>query len=244
MADQHPHGYTDTPVLPHVDYRVHDAERPHPDPVDPGPAALPMGPPDDATVLLGAEDPSLDGWRDPDDGPAGWIEHDDSVEVEPGSGDIHTADPIGNCQLHVEWRTPDNAASGQGAGNSGVFLMDRYEIQVLNNYENPTYADGFAGAVYGQHPPAVNASRPPLEWQSYDILWHGPRFVDGEQVERPRVTVFHNGVLVQDDTELLGPTAHQELPTVEPHPPEAPLRLQDHGDRVRFRNVWYRPLDD
>jgi hypothetical protein len=118
--------------------------------------------------------------------------------------------------------------------------MDRYEIQVLDNYENPTYADGYAGAVYGQTPPAVNACRPPGEWQSYDIIWQGPRF-DGDDLTRPAVvTVLHNGVVVQNRTELIGDTRHAEVGEYEPHDPEAPLRLQDHGDRVRFRNVWYR----
>jgi hypothetical protein len=124
-----------------------------------------------------------------------------------------------------------------------VFLQDRYEIQVLDNYENSTYADGYAGAIYGQTPPLVNACRPPGEWQSYDVVWRGPRF-DGDDVTRPaRLTLFHNGVVVQDATELIGQTAHQRVGTYEPHPPAAPLRLQDHGDVLRFRNVWYRDLE-
>jgi hypothetical protein len=241
MADRP--GYTDTPELPHVDYRVHDAERPRPEPVDPGPSALPTGPPDDATLLLDGGNPGLDHWESGDGGPAGWTVDDDAVVVEPGTGDVRTREPIGDCQLHVEWAAPDeDDGEGQATGNSGVFLADRYEIQVLDNHENPTYADGYAGGVYGQHPPAVNACRPPGEWQSYDIVWHGPRF-DGDDLTRPAtVTVLHNGVLVQDAVELIGPTTHQDVEPYEPHEPEQPLRLQDHGDRVRFRNVWYRPL--
>jgi len=233
-------GYTDTPSLPHVEYRVHDVERPRPAAVTPGgPNDAP--PPSDATVLF---DGDLDGWEAVDGGSPEWTTRGDYVQVEPGTGDIRTTESIGDCQLHVEWATPGEVTGdSQGRGNSGVFLADRYEIQVLDTDENPTYADGYAGAVYGQHPPLVNAARPPGEWQSYDIVWRGPRF-DGDDLVRPAVvTVLQNGVLVQDRTELIGQTTHRKVGTYEPHPPEAPLRLQDHGDRVRFRNVWYRPLD-
>jgi len=163
--------------------------------------------------------------------------------VEPGTGDVRTREAIGDCQLHVEWLAPEGGeGAGQGRGNSGVFLMDRYEIQVLDCDEDPTYADGYAGAVYGQHPPLANACRPPGEWQSFDIAWRAPRF-DGDELDRPaRVTVLYNGVVVQDVAEPFGPTAHRTFPEYSPHPPEAPLRLQDHGDPVRFRNLWYRPL--
>jgi len=233
-------GYTDTPQLPHVDYRVHDAERPRPAVVEPG-GPNDVSAPSDATVLFDGS--GLERWESADGGPAEWNVIDNSVEVDPGTGDVRTSEAIGDCQLHVEWRAPaDASGDSQGRGNSGVFLQDRYEIQVLDSYENPTYADGYAGAIYGQHPPLVNACRPPGEWQSYDVVWQGPRF-DGDEVVRPAVaTVFHNGVLVQDRTELIGQTTHQAVGEYEPHPPEAPLRLQDHGDRVRFRNVWYRPL--
>jgi len=247
MSEQPQHGYTDTPVLPHVDYRVHDAERPHPEPVDAGPSALPMGPPEDATVLLGTDDPSLDGWLDPDDEAAGWIEHDDCVEVDPGSGDIHTTEAIGDCQLHVEWATPTETekdeTAGEGRGNSGVFLMDRYEVQVFDNHTHWIYADGCAAGIYGQHPPLVNACRPPGAWQSFDLVWRRPRF-DGDDLDAPaRATLFHNGVLVLDDVTVHGPTRHKTVLPYEPHGP-APLRLQDHGDRVRFRNVWCRSLEE
>jgi hypothetical protein len=235
-------GYTDTPRLPGTDYCVHDPTRPEPPSVDPGEPTT-ADPPSDATVLFDGVD--LNQWESADGGDPEWTIRDGYVEVAPGTGDVRTTDPLGACQLHLEWAAPAEVRDeGQGRGNSGVFLADRYEIQVLDNFENPTYADGYAGAVYGQYPPLANACREPGAWQSYDIVWRPPRF-DGDALERPaRVTVVHNGVVVQDATELLGPTTHRELLDYEPHPPAAPLRLQDHGDRVRFRNVWYRPLSD
>lgn len=244
MSDDRP-GYTDTPQIPGSEYRVHDAERPHPPVVEP-PATSgdPTPPPADATVLLDAEDPSLDGWEAVEGGPAGWTVADDHVVVEPDAGDVRTRDAFGDCHLHVEWAAPSEVSGeGQGRGNSGVFLMERYEVQVLDCYENPTYADGHTAAIYGQHPPLVNACRPPGEWQTYDVAWRAPVFEDGAVVEPARVTVLHNGLVVQNNTEVLGPTSHRTDPAYEPHPPEAPLRLQDHGDRVRYRNIWCRDLE-
>jgi hypothetical protein len=240
VSDDRP-GYSDTPKLPNSEYRVHDQARPHPPAVDPN-GLVAKDPPADATVLFDGAD--LDGWEHEDGGPAEWTVEGDAVEVEPDSGDIRTTTDLGDCQLHVEWQAPTGVdATGQGRSNSGVFLLDRYEVQVLDNYENPTYADGYAGALYGQAPPLVNACREPGAWQSFDVFWTGPRF-DGEEVERPaEITVVHNGVVVQHATELIGPTTNLEVAEYEPHPTEAPLRLQDHGDRVRFRNVWYRPLE-
>ncbi len=233
-------GYDDTPYLPHVDYRVHDPERPQPPVVDPG-EPVTNDPPEDATVLLGESGAA--GWTHTDGRELEWRIDDGVFEVEPGSGDVRTEAAFGDCQLHLEWATPEEReGSSQGIGNSGVFLMDLYEIQVLDNYENPTYADGYAGAVYGQHPPLVNACRPSGEWQSYDIVWNAPRFDDDELAEPATVTVLHNGVVIQHATEVLGTTGHRTLPEYEPHPSEGHLRLQDHGDRVRFRNVWYREL--
>jgi hypothetical protein len=163
--------------------------------------------------------------------------------VVAGTGSIWTRQELGDCQLHVEWAAPaEVSGDSQGRGNSGVFLMRRYEIQVLDCYENPTYADGSTAGIYGQYPPLVNACRKPGEWQSYDIIWVGPRF-EGRKVIRPAsVTVLHNGLVVHHDTELIGATGHRRIPPYEPHPPEAPLELQDHGDPVRYRNIWYRPL--
>jgi hypothetical protein len=235
-------GYDDTPTLPDSEYCVHDPDRPRPPAVDPGDAASnTAAPPADATVLFDGTD--IAAWEAQDGGDPEWTVEDGTLQVTPESGDIQTREPIGDCQLHLEWLAPaDTGSEGQQRSNSGVFLMDRYEIQVLDCYENPTYADGYAGAVYGQTPPLVNACRPPGEWQSYDIVWRGPRF-EGDEVTRPaRVTVLHNGVVVQDATELIGATTHRAVGEYEPHPPAAPLRLQDHGDPVRFRNVWYRDL--
>jgi hypothetical protein len=236
-------GYDDTPIIPGTEYRVHDKERPQPPVVAPGScgsAEQPGPPPSDATVLFDGTD--LSGWKGKD-GPASWKVVDGYMEVEPRSGDIETREHFGDCQLHLEWAAPARVeGESQGRGNSGVFLMARYEIQVLDCYQNPTYPDGSTAAVYGQWPPLVNACRAPGEWQTYDIVWLGPRF-DGENLVRPaRVTVLHNGVLVHHDRELIGPTTHRQVLPYAPHPETAPLRLQDHGNPVRFRNIWYRPL--
>ena len=165
------------------------------------------------------------------------------MEVVAKTGNISTRDSFGDCQLHVEFSEPTPAhGESQERGNSGVFLMGTYEIQVLDSYENKTYADGQAGAIYGQYPPLVNASRPPGQWQTYDVIFHGPRFANGK-VERPaRITLLHNGVLVQDNVELTGPTAHGERPAYKSGPQKMPLQLQDHGDPLRYRNIWIRPL--
>lgn len=165
------------------------------------------------------------------------------MEVVPGTGDIQTKVHFGDCQLHLEWAAPAVVkGEGQGRGNSGVFLMGRYEIQVLDCYQNLTYPDGITAAIYGQYPPLVNACRKPGEWQTFDIIWLASRF-DGDKLLRPAiVTVLHNGIVVHHATEPMGPTGHRIVPQYEPHPPVGPLRLQDHGDLVRYRNIWYRPL--
>jgi hypothetical protein len=165
------------------------------------------------------------------------------MEVVPGTGYIQTEVQFGDCQLHLEYAAPiEIKGESQGRGNSGVFLMGRYEVQVLDCYENPTYADGTTGAMYGQYPPLVNACRKPGEWQSFDIIWEGPRFADGGVVKPARITVMLNGILLHHATELRGPTAHKVVTEYETHPDVGPLELQDHGDLVRFRNIWYRPL--
>jgi hypothetical protein len=237
-------GYTDTPLIPGSRWRVHDPERPQPLVVAPGTPSTPEAPgqpPSDAVVLF--DGTSLDGWVGKDGAPARWTVENGYVEVVPKAGDITSRAQFGDCQLHLEWQAPaDVSGSSQGRGNSGVFLMDRYELQVLDCYQNPTYADGTTGAVYGQHPPLVNACRRPGEWQSYDIVWLAPRF-DGDRLVTPAyVTVFLNGLLVQYHRPVLGPTSHKKVTPYEPHPPVAPLRLQDHSNPVRFRNIWYRPL--
>jgi hypothetical protein len=200
--------------------------------------------PSDAVVLFDGSD--LSGWVSrKDGGPAQWKVEGGYAEVVPGSGSIASKAEFGDCQLHLEWAAPVVVkGEGQGRGNSGVFLMGRYEIQVLDCYENPTYPDGTTAGIYGQYPPLVNACRKPGEWQTYDIIWIAPRF-DGDKLVSPaRVTVIHNGIVVHHDKELQGPTQHRQLASYAPHPAVGPLELQDHGDLVRFRNIWYRDLKD
>jgi hypothetical protein len=233
-------GYTDTERLP-SGFRVHDAERKRPPVVDPGPApALPTPVPADAIVLFSGD--NLDAFTGPRDA-ARWQLVDGAMVVN-GTGDIRTREQFGDCQLHLEWASPLPAeGDSQGRGNSGVFFFGRYEVQILDSYDNPTYADGQAAALYGQKPPLVNACRPPGEWQSYDIVFTAPRFADdGSLVSPARVTAFHNGVLVHLDEPLLGATAHRSLPKYEAHADKGPIRLQDHGNPVRFRNMWVRAL--
>ena len=224
---------------------IHSMTRPQPRVVDPGPLPGLRQPPSDATVLFDGN--SLSGWRlaDSTDQPARWKVADGYMEVVAGAGNIATVHGFGDVQLHIEFMAPAPAhGEGQGRGNSGVFLMGIYEIQVLDSYQNPTYADGAAAAVYGQYPPLVNASRPPGEWQTYDIVFHRPRFdASGNVMSKARMTILHNGVLVQDDVALTGPTAHKERPPYAKHADRLPLILQDHGDPVRFRNVWARDLE-
>jgi hypothetical protein len=218
--------------------------RPRPPVVDPGPLAGLRPPPSDAIVLFDGR--SLEAWRSAKSSgePARWRVEGDYMEVVAGTGNIATAQGFGDAQLHIEWMAPLPVESeGQGRGNSGVFLMGIYEIQVLDSYENPTYADGQAGAIYGQYPPLVNASRPPGEWQTFDVVFHRPHFDDSGSVRRKAtMTILHNGVLVQDHAVLTGPTAHKERPAYTTHADRLPLILQDHGNPVRFRNVWLREL--
>jgi hypothetical protein len=234
------YGYDDTPLIPGQRWRVHDPDRPRPSVVTPGQES--RLPPSDAVVLFDGRD--LAAWTSvASGGAAPWKVEHGYVEVVPKSGDIQTRAELGDCQLHLEFATPSEVSgSSQGRGNSGVFLMGRYEIQVLDCYDNPTYADGTTGAIYGQYPPLVNACRPPGEWQSYDVLWIAPRFENGRLVSPPRCTVIHNGVVVQYHRELIGPTTHRQVAAWEAHPPQGPLRLQDHNNTTRFRNIWYRPL--
>ena len=224
-------------------WKPRDMSRPAPLIVDPGTPSTesnPGRPPEDAIVLF---DGNLSKWSQKDGSEAKWKVGSGYFEVVPKTGYIYSRQPFGDCQLHLEFFEPVPAVGeGQDRGNSGVFLMGLYEIQVLDSFQNKTYADGQAAAVYGQYPPLVNASRPPGHWQSYDIVFHGPRFEkDGKLARSARVTVFHNGVLVQDHVEILGPTATGK--PYEPHPEKLPLALQDHNHPVRFRNVWIRELD-
>jgi hypothetical protein len=201
-------------------------------------------PPSDAVVLFDGR--SLDDWQSADSGgkPARWTVADGYMEVVAGTRNIATKRGFGDVQLHVEFMEPAPAkGEGQDRGNSGVFLMGIYEVQVLDSYQNPTYADGAVGAIYGQYPPIVNASRPPGEWQTYDIMFHRPRFdANGGLTSPARMTILFNGVLIQDDAVLTGPTAHKQRPPYARHADRLPLILQDHGDLVRFRNIWVREL--
>jgi hypothetical protein len=232
-------GYQDTPIIPGSKYHVHDGERPQPPVVTPG--KNPGDKPSDGIYLF--DGTSLDGWEGNGGGPAKWEIVDGAMAVVPGAGNIRTKVHFGDCQLHVEMRSPDVVkGEGQGRGNSGIFLMGLYEIQVLDCYNNPTYPDGTTGSIYGQYPPLVNACRPPGEWSAFDIIWEAPRF-DGNQLVKPAfVTVLLNGIVLHHRQELQGPTMHRELASYKPHPAEGPLELQDHGDLVRFRNIWFRPL--
>lgn len=199
-------------------------------------------PPSDAVVLFDGS--GLDEWTDDNGDPARWEVAGGAMTVVAGAGGIRTKRAFGDVQLHVEWRTPAVVkGDGQGRGNSGVFLMERYEVQVLDSYENRTYSNGQAGSLYKQHIPLVNASRPPGVWQTYDIVFRAPRFAPDGTVDEPAwVTVFHNGVLIQDHVELAGPTVYTGHPEYEAHPDRLPISLQDHGNPVSYRNIWVREL--
>jgi len=244
QAQQAPTGYTDTPTIPGSNWRVHDDARPRPPVITPGTsstATVPGAVPSDAVILF--DGTGLAAWRAETGAPAKWKIQDGYLEVVGGSGDIVTKEDFGDSQLHVEFCTPSPpTGSSQARGNSGVFLFGIYEVQVLDSYNNPTYADGQAASIYGQSPPLVNASRPPGEWQSYDIVYTGPRFKDGKVAVPGYVTVLHNGVITQNHTEILGATKHRVLPVSVVHGPKGPIKLQDHGSPVRFRNIWIRPL--
>ena len=229
-------------------WAVHDESRPRPPVVTPGTPGTqerPGAAPSDAVVLFDGKD--LGKWKSAKgDGPAPWKVEDGALVVS-GGGDIVTKEAFGDCQLHVEWASPTPATGqGQDRGNSGVKIMGRYEVQVLDSFgEAKTYADGQAGALYGQYPPLVNASRPPGQWQTYDIIFHAPRFgADGKVTQPATATVLLNGVLVQDHAELKGTTAHKSPGVYKAHPAKLPLLLQDHHNPVRYRNIWIRPLTD
>jgi len=241
--------YEDPGFLSHllggIEYAFSDPARtevwePEPPIVDPGLAAAP---PSDAIVLFDGTD--LSAWTGADGDPAGWQVEDDAMTVVGGTGDIITRKGFGDVQLHIEWRTPaEVVGEGQGRGNSGVYLMRRYEVQVLDSHDNRTYSNGQAASLYKQHIPLVNASRGPGEWQVYDIVFRAPRFAADGTVKTPAVvTVLHNGVLVQDHVVLRGPTVFIGDPAYEAHSERGPIQLQDHGNPVSYRNIWVRELD-
>jgi hypothetical protein len=226
-------------------WQIHDMSRPQPPVVVPGEAstqAQPGQPPSDAIVLFDGN--SLSAWQGAKGGRAPWKVEKGYFEVVPKTGDIYTKQAFGDCQLHVEWASPE-WVPGQtfDPGNSGVFLASLYEVQIVDSVHSKIYADGQAAAMYGQYPPLVNVCRAPGLWQTYDIVFHDARFdKDGKLLRPAIITVLFNGVLVQDHVELTGPTAHHQRPPYQPHPERMPLRLQDHNYRVRFRNIWIREL--
>lgn len=253
LSAQHPpasagddtRGYNDTPQITGQKWRVHDMARPRPVKVSPGALTPSAEPPSDAIILFNGKD--LSQWVS--QGPGGvtqepkWKVAPGYMEIVPGTGRLVTKQSFGDCQLHVEWMIPESATGhGQGRGNSGIELMTRYEIQVLESNENLTYADGGAGAIYGVWPPLVNPSRPQGQWNVYDIFFEAPHF-DGAKVVKPaNITVVFNGVLVQNHKEFVGTTTWRQNGVYQPHPAEQPLSLQDHSQPVRYRNVWIRNL--
>lgn len=237
-------GYQKTPILPGGKWHVHDGLRPQPKVIEPGTFSSqnqPGKPPSDAVILF--DGTSLDKWTQ-NGQPPKWKVENGYTEIS-GGGSIATKDQIGDCQLHIEWAAPSVVkGNGQGRGNSGVLFFGRYEVQVLDSYDSKTYPDGQASAIYGTYPPLVNAMRKPGEWQVYDIIFTAPRFENEKLVKPGYFTVTVNGVVVHNHAELLGTSNHQQLPSYTPHPPKGSLVLQDHGDRVRYRNIWYRELKD
>jgi hypothetical protein len=237
-------GFRDTPMLPGGQWRVHDADRPAPVVVTP--AAAPGGAPADAVVLFDGR--STDAWRAersmwPVAGGAMTIP---SRAASGGENNLVTRQSFGDVQLHLEFRSPNPPTkTSQDRGNSGIWFMQRYELQILDGYQNPTYADGTVGAVYGWKPPLVNAARKPGEWQSYDIVFERPRFAaDGALVRPAYVTAFLNGVLVQNHQAMLGTTIWRKVAGYTAHGDAAPIQLQDHDSPVSFRNIWVRPLTE
>jgi hypothetical protein len=220
------------------DPKATEVWEPEPKPVTPGKTS--DLPPSDAIVLFDGKD--LSAFTDLKGNAAKWTVENGIMTV--AKGNIKTRQVFGDCQLHVEWRSPAKVeGDGQGRGNSGIFLMSRYEVQVLDSYKNRTYSNGQAGSLYKQHIPLVNASRGPGEWQVYDIIFKAPRFnADGSVKTPASVTVLHNGVLIQNNVELKGNTVYTGQPFYEKHGEKEPIELQDHGNPVSYRNIWVRAL--
>lgn len=225
-------------------WRQHDIKRPKPPVVEPAEGAIAAKPPKDAVILF--DGGNLNAWKSESGGAAKWRIKDGVLETVPGTGVIETKAQFGDIQLHVEWAAPVPAVgTGQGRGNSGVFLMGDFEIQVLDSFKADTYADGQAAAIYGQYPPLFNASRPPGQWQTYDIAFRRPRFdSSGKLLEPARITVFHNGILVQNNEEPFGPTSWLKWLPYSDRGGRGPITLQDHDHPVRYRNIWLRELPE
>lgn len=206
------------------------------------PGKTSMDPPSDAIILFDGKD--LSKWKAKDGGDVKWTVEGGAMTVKPGTGEITTKESFGDCQLHIEWRTPSVVkGEGQGRGNSGIFLMSNYELQILDNFNNKTYSNGQAGSIYKQLIPLANASRKPGEWQTYDVIFTAPRFSDkGLLISAAKITVLHNGVLVQNNASIWGGTQYIGIAGYDAHADKLPIILQDHGDLVSFRNIWIRNL--
>ena len=229
------------PIIPGTNWQVHDMARPKPAKVEPGKARCQTTPAPKGAIIL-FDGKGNDAWV-PRGGkkPQVWPVKDGVMIAT--ANDIKTKDSYGSGSYHVEWRIPTGRkVSGQSGGNSGFFLLERYEVQILESFENVTYADGQAASLYGQFPPVANASLPQGEWQSYDIDFQAPVFAEDGKVTKPAtITVVHNGVTVHDRQELMGISAHRRVATYAKHPPTAPIAIQFHGDPIEFRNIWHLP---
>jgi len=240
-----PVGLKGTPYLPNSQWRVHDGDRPHPQIVAPG--ASYGKPPSDAIVLFDGSDLSEWSTRSPDG--ETWLLKDGAIVIPKSDKrrkpTLVSNREFGDIQLHIEWQSPAvGVSNSQGRGNSGIFFMEKYEVQILDSYENVTYADGQASALYGWKPPLVNASREPGTWQTYDIIFEAPEFGDaGELISPAYVTVFHNNVLTQHRQKYLGISTFRKVSTYVAHEPKGRIALQDHSNPVSFRNIWVRELD-
>lgn len=222
------------------DPKLSEVWTPEPKKITPGKTQA--DPPSDAIILFDGKDASQ--WGDSAGRPIKWKVEDGALTVVARTGGIKTKQKFGDCQLHIEWRTPAEVkGEGQGRGNSGIFLMERYELQVLDSYVSKTYANGQAGSIYKQLPPMVNATRGPGEWQTYDVIFTAPRFYENGSIKsQAKITVFHNGVLVQNNSTLWGSTQYIGIPTYEKHGDKEAISLQDHGNPVSYRNIWVREL--
>ena len=236
-------GYTNTPLVPGTQWHVHDPNRPQPRVVTPGANfSQKANAPSDAVVLFDGKDFSK--WQSNKGGEVKWKIQDDYMETTK-TGIIRTKDEFGDFQLHIEFATPEKVeGKGQGRGNNGINIFGRYEVQVLDSYNNPTYPDGQAGALYGQTPPLVNASREPGQWQTYDIIFEAPRWEGDQVVKKAAVTVLHNGVVLHHRRELMGTTGHQIGPKYGKPQETGYIELFEHGNPVRFRNIWIRNLGE
>jgi hypothetical protein len=238
-------GYKDTPLIPGTKWHVHDPDRPKPRVITSGKTFSDMAAaPSDAIVLFDGKD--LSKWKHGDGSAAKWKIENGYMEVVPKSGILRTKDEFGDFQLHIEWATPVKVeGKGQGRGNNGLNIFGRYEIQILDSYNNETYSDGQAAAIYGQTPPLVNSSRAPGEWQTYDVIWEAPRWdAEGKLEKKAYVTVLHNGVVVHHRRELHGFVNHRTVGDYKQRKEKGPIELYEHGNPVRFRNIWIRPLGE